>query len=309
MECWSRGMLESMRTIFGWLLTLVIFYSRVAANEPLALEMASPDADRITKVLFPATASIERADLYFWKSEKAPAPQAMLVLAPGRNGNGRNLITDAFWKQYATAHNLALCGVSFASKQSFREESYSNTTQSGSGNMLLAGISTYLGEPAKDIPILIYGFSAGARFAASFVEANSERVLAWCGQAVGLWEDAKLTKEMPPGIVATGEYDAGCYHASILYFQQGRKLGKPWIWLCLEELGHQRSKPLDEFVSAFFGEILAQKSRQEYVSSGGYFDIDTRKELSEGEVADFPIFATWLPQGKVRESWLKLHHP
>ena len=250
--------------------------------------ITNPDSAQVTKIQFPTTEEIERADLYFWSPAKTEAePGAILVLAPGRNGNGRKLIVQPVRQRYAAENNLLLCGVSFASAKHYREKSYSNVKM-GSGKLLLAGIELYSGK--KDLPILMYGFSAGARFTGSFVENHSGRIIAWCGQAVGYWEDALPTKSKPPGIVATGEYDAGCYHPSILYFQQARTLGKPWIWLCLKGLGHQRSGSLDQFVREFFIEVMTQKSRDDYVNAGEFFDIDTKKMLSDKEVSEMPIF-------------------
>lgn len=303
--------LRPLAILLLWVvLTAFRFPCNAETNSPLTPRMDPPDQEQVVKVSFPPTRHIQCADLYFWSPpEIRERSEAILVMAPGRNGNGRRLIVEPFWKEFAARRRLILCGLSFQSSGKFDETCYSSS-QSGSGEMLKAGINAFLGESkGSQIPMLMYGFSAGARFTASFVETHPERIVAWCSQAVGRWENARETQAMPPGIVASGEYDAGCYHPSILYFQQGRKLGKPWIWLCLEGLGHQRSKPLDEFVSLFFSEVLETKSKTDYVAGGGFFDIDTFKKLEAKEVAEFPIFSTWLPEGKVGEEWKKLHHP
>ena len=186
------------------------------------------------KLEFPPTPAIERADLNFRapisECSSAYEPKGILILVPGRNGNGRDLIIRDEWTHFADTHHLALCGLSFSSPKDRIEDSYSNA-HSGSGDLLLAGLTQFLGqEKAQTLPLLIYGFSAGARFTASFVDAHPDRVLSWCGYAVGRWEDLRSTgRPFPPGLVACGEWDAGCYHASLIHFQKGRKLGQPWM--------------------------------------------------------------------------------
>jgi len=295
-------------------MVLFLTASSRAAAEPETPEILtrSRGADGIVKLTLPTSEAIERADLYFWTPAFEDAqPAALLVLAPGRNGNGRRLVARPEWQSFARRHRLVLCGLSFASDRTFEERSYSNA-HSGSGALLLAGIEAMdppgAGDSAADLPLLLYGFSAGARFTASFIEAHSERVVAWCGQAVGRWEDARETSAQPPGIVASGEWDAGCYHASLLYFQQGRKLGKPWTWLSLEETGHHRSAELDAYVRTFFAARLRRDS-DGCGNRGRFYDIDTVEPLTDAEVADWPIFATWVPGGELEERWLELHHP
>lgn len=45
------------------------------------------------------------------------------------------------------------------------------------------------------------------------------------------------------------------------------------------------------------------------MADAGYFDIDTRKPVNEAELKEWPVFATWLPEGELREQWMKVHHP
>lgn len=288
-------------------------------KSPIAIP-SEPDAQGIALITLPTSETIERADLYFREPHlpddaaakgHQPTYRAILVLVPGRNGNGRNLIAREDWQTFADENHLLLCGVSFASDNRFVETSYSNA-QSGSGEMILTAIDHFVAskQPRQQkLPIYLFGFSAGARFTASFVDLYPQRIGAWCAYSVGRWEPASETKIMPPGIVVSGEYDAGCYHASLLYFQEGRKHGKPWMWLSLKETGHQLSPQLDDFVRAYFHEVIGLDDRNRFVSEGHYRDIDTKKMLTEEQMQAWPIFATWLPKGNLAERWLKVHHP
>lgn len=293
---------------------LVCHASTITAQVSTQPTISAPDSAGIVKLEFPPTPAIERADLNFRapisECSSAYEPKGILILVPGRNGNGRDLIIRDEWTHFADTHHLALCGLSFSSPKDRIEDSYSNA-HSGSGDLLLAGLTQFLGqEKAQTLPLLIYGFSAGARFTASFVDAHPDRVRSWCGYAVGRWEEIKSTAaSFPPGIVACGEWDAGCYHASLLHFQRGRKLGQPWMWLSLAETGHQWSPVLDDYVCRFFTGMLDDITRNQWVKEGGYFDIDTRKAVSENELKEWPIFATWLPGGELHDLWMEVHHP
>ncbi|NRB76396.1 MAG: hypothetical protein HRU46_18705 [Verrucomicrobiales bacterium] len=310
----NRGIAMLLRKAFWLGATVVVIAgggrpTHAAEGAVPQFTLSPPDMRGISRLSFPVSETIERADLYFWHPTYESKPKGVLLLAPGRNGVGRKLIEQAVWQAFAREHQLMLCGLSFASDRRWVDESYSNA-YSGSGAMVLFGIDAMLkAQGAEGAPILAYGFSAGARFTAGFVESYSERILGWCAGAVGKWERARETKVQPPGIVASGEWDAGCYHASLLYFQQGRKLGKPWIWLSLEETGHRRSPALDVFVQEFFTEVLSWTDRGEQRPEARYYDIDTRKRLTQSEMEEWPIFATWLPEGPTEAAWLELHHP
>lgn len=262
----------------------------------------------LTKISFPTTETLERADLYFRDAlDPDVEPAAILILAPGRNGNGLKLINRPEWIEFARKNQILLCGLSFASQKKFTTECYSNA-DSGSADLLISGIEEISRKRSfAEIPLICYGFSAGARFVASFVESNPHRILAWCGYAVGRWEEVNDTAVCPPGVVASGQWDAVCYHASLLYFQQGRKLGKPWMWLSIGKTGHTRSVALDEFVREFFIEMLRRPAGE--LANGDFFDISTRRLLSADEVDEMPIFSSWVPSGLLQESWLELHHP
>ena len=62
---------------------------------------------------FKPKAGMVRADLYYIETVKAP--QAVLVLAPGCNGNGKILVEHPTWQEFAKKMNIGLVGLSFAS--------------------------------------------------------------------------------------------------------------------------------------------------------------------------------------------------
>jgi pimeloyl-ACP methyl ester carboxylesterase len=292
-----------------------MFGSGVFASMPACVALAafllgtgwsSAQAEALSEVVklsLPTNEFIQRADFYYIKP---PTPaKAVLVLCPGKNGNGEGWIKEAAWAKFAEEHHLLLAGISFASKSNYPLSCYSDA-RSVSGEMVLEGIKQAGGE---GLPILMYGFSAGARFTASFVERYPDKVFTWCACGVGQWIPPVKESKPPAGIVATGEYDAGCFWASLQYFQQGRQLGREWTWVSAPKVGHQRSKELEEFVRGYFAVHLAQPKGEESTLKFEWRDIDTKKPLTDAAVQDNPIFATSVPGDSLGAVWEELHHP
>ncbi|OYW75585.1 MAG: hypothetical protein B7Z37_12755 [Verrucomicrobia bacterium 12-59-8] len=211
------------------------------------------------------------------------------------------MLNDHGWRAFAQDHHLLMCGVSFASSRKDDLLGLYTEVQKGSGELILNTMDHYAG---KELPMLVVGFSAGARFTTNWIAWKPERVIAWSAQAVGNWPDPVGGKMSPPGIVASGEYDAGSWFAALQYFQAARKRGNRVIWLSMEKLGHQRSPVLDDFTRQFFAWSLAGHPPIER-----WCDIDSKKQLTEQQVSDGSIFSCWLPTEKLASLWEILHHP
>ena len=260
-------------------------------------------------------AEMTRADVYTWSA--TANPQAVLVLCPGMNGDGEDLIRQSIWQEFARTNQLALCAIYFVSPDDdIQAQRGYYLAARGSGDVLLHGIR--LGFD-RDLPILAYGFSGGAHFTASLVNWKPERVLSWCAYSAGWWEQpATHPAATPPGIVACGDADAR-YGASLTFFAQGRALGRPWTWVSLGNTEHARSTALDQFVRAYFTALLhrgvnrrgRQTPGERTVArhAGSWRDVDTKEEVATGQIASQPTLACWLPDQAVATLWSSLHHP
>ena len=195
---------------FLFLIFLLVLQSLIAGgNEELHLEPAD---------------AMMRADLFYPKPTSQP--KAVLVLCPGVNGSGEELIHSPVWQQFPNRNHLGLVGLSFASpEKTIHDGTGYYYASKGSGDKLLDGIRKIYG---RDLPLLLYGFSGGAHFTSRFEEWSPSRVIAWCADSAGWWDEPKLSAITPPGIVACGENDPR-YGASLSYFKQGRAAGKPWL--------------------------------------------------------------------------------
>lgn len=283
------------------------------AAEPQAV-LAQKTA--IRKLSFAPPSEMTRADLYL--SNPAPNPRAVLLLCPGFNGNGEELVRQPAWQSFARANRLGLCAISFASPaEDISYRGYYLAAQ-GSGDVLLRGIRSGFGA---DLPVLAYGFSGGAHFTASLVNWKPGRVLAWCAYSAAWWEEPQKHPEAsPPGIVACGDADAGRYGASLNFFAKGRALGRPWTWVSLGGVGHARHAPLDQFVGAYFAAVLAGGKNVPAPglpdaggtfdpAAGGWYDVDTKLALSPAQAAAQPVLASWLPNHSLSLLWAHLHQP
>ena len=246
---------------------------------------------------------MERADLYHLKDSQQV--EAVLVLCPGCNGNGESLLLDPDWRKFSRMHKLGLVGLSFASNDAlFTENRGYYYASKGSGEILLEGIRKIYG---KDMPLLLYGFSGGAHFTSRFEEWRPDRVICWCAYSAGWWDLPRPSKFDPPGIIACGDDDPR-YGASLIYFTQGRALGKPWLWLPIPRVGHSVSPPIEEFIRNYFEAILAiSHLKGTPPSSGVWLDVGFGNLVNEA--SEPPSLTGWLPEESLLSGWKKISIP
>jgi pimeloyl-ACP methyl ester carboxylesterase len=247
----------------------------------------------IRKISVPPPVNMERADLYVCPTDYQP--EAVVVLCPGYNGNGRNLLNDEKWQFFAREHRLGLAGLSFASNPKLLPlgRGYYYAGQA-SGEALLACLKK--AYPAKT-PVLLYGFSGGAHFTARFAEWKPERVLAWCAYSAAWWDEPIADNHASPGIVACGTNDER-YQASFDYFQQGRRLGNRWTWVSLPRVGHQPSAALEQFARDYFSALLQNKGKTE-----AWVNLRQKNLVEFGDKAQKDAGALWLPDRELFEHW------
>lgn len=261
-------------------------------------------AEKSRLITMKPTSEIERAELYVWKPEGKL--KAAMVFCPGHNGSGESFADNKEWRTFAARNQIALVGLSFASPMRLTKQGkgYSHVERE-SGKILLEAIEEEFSR--NDLPLLFYGYSAGARFSTSFLAWKPERVMSWCASGVGTWPDLPVIKDVAPGIVACGEFDAACYWSSLNYFQMGRRKGYPWAWISLAETGHQQSQRLDDFVMAYF-ELVLSGAKVRFDEKK--FDIATSCLVLSTESEQWEIFLSCLPANQdLSERWLKIHYP
>jgi len=253
----------------------------------------------VRQISMPLVPDITRADIYYIQPQYQPI--ACLVMCPGVNGNGEYYLSHKDLQAFADHYQVALIGLSFASDESTLHDFKGYYCASlGSGKLLLDAIDQHV---SNGVPLLLYGFSGGAHFVSTFQESYPQRVMAWCAYTAFWWEEPKANTFTPPGIVACGKLDLARYASSFEYFQQGRRLGKPWCWLSLSNTDHAENDELIRFMEAYFGSILDKK-----LDAGGWFDINTKQKLT-GDTLQQSDNVAWLPDNRVGDLWSSLHKP
>ena len=255
-------------------------------------------AEKIETLRLAPCENMTRAELHYVKT--VPSPKAVLVLCPGCNGSGEDLIRSPKWMEFAKQHQLGLVGLSFASPtSSLEDDSGYYYASRGSGEKLLEGIHKIYG---RDLPLLLYGFSGGAHFTSRFEQWKPERVKTWCAYSAGWWDEPKK-ETSSPGLVACGDEDPR-YGASLIYFKQGRAAGKRWLWVSLAKTGHADNPALNDFVRNYFSQKLSTSK-----ATPSWVDIDRNEKVSDADQAAQPSLTGWMPSEELFEQWRKINTP
>jgi len=226
-------------------------------------------------------------------------PKAILVLSPGQNGSGEEFLRDPLWLKFAETRDLVVLVPHFVSRDdALRAGRGYFVAARGSGSILLDFVDTH--GWAK-IPILLYGFSGGAHFAMSFAAWAPERVLGFCAYSFAWWtpppDDLRC-----PALIACGQFDGARFGSSFAYFQAGRRQGKPWTWVSLEDQGHSRNLKFEEFVMTYFAGILSSPPSSTVA-------VDNVSETIRREGSANDLTTSILPNSLLLSEWQAIHHP
>lgn len=230
-------------------------------------------------------------------------PVAVMVLAPGCNGDGETMVKDIGWLSFAQKQRLILVGLSFASDiRALHDGTGYYYAAKGSGTLLLNALDRLTHKP---LPILMYGFSGGAHVTARFAEWKPERVAAWCAYSAGWWDDPlPSARMMPLGMIACGEDDMRL-GASLFYFKKGRAVGRPWLWAGIPGDGHVENGRFRAFARAYFAAVL-EKMQAPDRPRGVWVDIEEKTLAEDGLSISQPSVTGWLPDMKLFPAWKAL---
>lgn len=228
--------------------------------------------------------------------------RAVMVVLAGANGDASAYLKEKAWVSFAQSNAIALVAVTFRSPVADLKQGHGYyDARSGSGLKLSAFLdSVGLGR----LPLFVYGFSGGAHFAASFAEHFPSRVTAWCAASAGWWQDlSQIGGERPPGIVVCGTEDSR-YGACLSHFHDGRAAARRWTWVAVPGLGHSRSAALEDFVRAYFLEILKQQGLRRV--DGGVWANAITGERGDRQPKAEDANSVWLPSEELLLRWRNL---
>ena len=238
--------------------------------------------------------------------------QAVLVLAPGMNMDGKFFLEESAWVEFAQKNNLGIIALNYSSDP---EKLYGPERQGyywpeqGSGKALLKEIKRVY---KKDLPILIYGFSGGAQFTSRFIDFAPDRIIAWCAYSAQFWDEPKSPENgacSARGVVACGDLDGSRWQPSFGFYYQGRLQEKNWIWLSRKNTEHNRSASLENFIREFFQEELDIHFQKKAPQPDIYADVSKIELIEDKDFEMQPALLSPFRTKELFESWRKIHSP
>jgi poly(3-hydroxybutyrate) depolymerase len=260
----------------------------------------------------PPGGGYDKAEFRLWLPDAAGPVKGVVVLVPGSNGDGRPMVDDPFWQQYATRLGLGLVGCRFTDKphdQMFIEH-YVDVSK-GTGPALIDALATFAQQAnhaeLASAPLLLWGMSAGGEFNYEFVAWKPERVIAFIVNKGNVYYTALASQAARhvPGILFTGEKDLEFrINAVAGLFAINRRAGALWAYAQEPGLGHEVGRSRD-FAAIFFEEMMTLRlpGMRPLSEKAGY--IGDLKTLTFQPVADkAPSVPTaWLPNERVARAW------
>ena len=291
-------------------LSAALFTADQAAAQPPA------PAGIVLDVTIAPGRDYDKAEFKLWLPGDAASVQAIALLVPGSNGDGRGQVDDPVWQAFAVRHQLALIGVRLTDKphdQGFIEE-YVNVSQ-GSGQALLDAVNAFAARAKHPelatAPFLLWGMSAGGEFNYEFVCWRPERVVSFVVNKGNIYYTALAPKaaRSVPGILFTGGKDLEFRTNTITgLFAVNRRAGA--LWALADEpsaahiVGRSRDVALVLFEDALALRLGGGSLLKPLTEKSGYLgDIKAKtfRAIGETRIPNYPT--AWLPTARVAERW------
>jgi poly(3-hydroxybutyrate) depolymerase len=259
----------------------------------------------------------EIAEFRFWAPPDAGPLQAIAVLVPGSNGDGRGAAEDTVWQAFAKSHHVALVACHFKDKthpQNFIE-AYVNVSQ-GSGQALIDAVNKFAARSKHPelatAPFLLWGMSAGGQFNYEFTAWKPERVAAFVVNKGGIYFSALVSPEARavPGILFIGGKDLESRIWTISgLFAVNRRGGALWSLTNEPGAGHIVGQSRDMAI-AFYDDILPMrvggpngtlKPIAEKTGFMGDLKTKTYSAIGDSKVPTEPN--SWFPSERVAKAW------
>lgn len=237
---------------------------------------------------------------HVWQAEEAGKKKGVLVLMPGYNGLGKQML-DERWKAFATKEQLILLAPTFsaAGNENNLGRGYYYPEQ-GSGEVLelaLQELERRSGVSTQQV--LFFGFSAGAHVSHRFALWKPERVKAFVAYSAGWWSEPTEALKAVPALILCGEADER-YKPTYQFFLKGHQLGCPWIWRSYDDVGHVLTPEIREMAEVFLHHYVSEK-KQESLSYG---DFQSFQSIPKEEREKIPKeFRITLPCKRMAEVW------
>ena len=297
--------------------TALVFASSPAhAQRGAAPPPTPPPGPGSIEEVAPPGNNYDIAEFRFWAPPDAGPLQAIAVLVPGSNGDGRAAADDSVWQAFAKSHHVALIACHFKDKthpQSFIE-AYVNVSQ-GSGQSLIDAANKFAARSKHPelatAPFLMWGMSAGGQFNYEFTAWKPERVAAFVVNKGGIYFSAMVSPEARavPGILFIGgkDLESRIWMISGL-FAVNRRGGALWSLTNEPGAGHIVGQSRDMAI-AFYDDILPMRigpnnTLKPIVEKTGFTgDLKTKTYTAIGDTKVPTEPNSWFPTERVAKIW------
>ena len=246
--------------------------------------------------------NFQLAEFRFWNPNLNDDYKGILVLTPGINRDGREAVLDTVWRKFATKHNLIIVASHFKNYESNNNLRYRDASK-GSGEILLKSIEKYSQEISNkninELPLLLYGFSAGGQYNFEFASWKPERVISFVVNKGGYYDTALTSSETQkvPGIFFIGEDDLYYRNNLILgIYSANRSQGANWTLITEKDTKHSPNNSKDLSIS-FFESIMTKRLKDnkliEINSDNPILGFPKRKTFEFFDKIDKTEFNNW----------------
>lgn len=262
---------------------------------------AGTAARGVVHIDLPKATGISSAAFDYRTDVPAASARGVVALVPGYNGRGVDMLRDAAWIAFARKNSLVLGALTFVSDEALlKKEGGYYEAGDKSGQLALGALKR---AGLDKLPLVMYGFSGGAHFTASFAEHFPKNLAGWCAASFGEKKKIELASGLgfraPPGIIACGAEDEQLGHA-VDYFFRGRELNRRWTWVEVPKLAHARHPGLEAFVQAWFIAVLSEQK-----TPAAWGEIGSGENVTDSP--DTPKTAkSWLPDASFIPAWSAL---
>ena len=278
---------------------------------------AVPVSAEIYDVEVPPGNNYDRAAFRLWLPDDVDTVQALLVLVPGSNGDGRDQVETPAWQELAKRHGLGLVGVQLTDKrhEDMFIEHYIEVSQ-GSGQAFfdaLTRLSKMAGHSeVASAPLLLWGMSAGGEFNYEMALWKPERVLGFVVNKGGIYYSALASKQARevPGLFFVGENDLAFRNEIIIGIYSVNRRARA-LWGLVEEprVAHEVARSR-EMAVMFYEDLLALRLpatngelRALELSDGILCDPKSNECVAAADAPETTYPTAWLPTDKLARAW------
>jgi dienelactone hydrolase len=303
-----------MVKLFLFFLTFLVFIS-----QPTQI-VASAEFERRA----PVGKNYSIAEFKLWYPEDISLIEGIVVLVPGYNQDGRSLVYEKQWQEFAIKNKLALIGCRFTDKphESMSIEEYARASK-GSGQALLDAIKNFSEvsghRELMNSHLMLWGFSAGGQFNYEFVAWRPSRIIGFVVNKGGIYFSALLSDRARkvPALMFIGEKDLERRKDVIKgIFAVNRHAGALWALLEEPSIGHAVGKSREMSI-IFFDDLIKLHSKMSPIpgSKGRYVPSEedgfvgnkislSVEKFSAAAKEPSNQLSYWFPTERVGLAWL-----